>query len=219
MSKPEPPLRNGFEPLSKPFNLYDRLYIQLFYLMRSWNYDLPENKVGWRTRENQELRFRALAGIGDLQNKKILDLGCGLGCFYGFLKDRGWQGEYTGIDILDLMVRGARKRFPEARFKKGDILQNPPSEKWDYVFVNGVFNHKVKDNWAWIEQMVRQSLESAKGGMAFSLLNQEAGWFDSDLFYADPKELEKRAQRWTGDHFKILKGYLQEDMTVHLYKN
>ncbi|HTC21104.1 MAG TPA: class I SAM-dependent methyltransferase [bacterium] len=209
---------NGFEPLSKPFSLYDRLTIHLFYLIRSWNYDLPENKVGWRTRQNQELRFRTLSGIGDLQNKKILDLGCGLGCFYGFLKDRGWQGEYTGIDILDMMVQAARKRFPDARFEKRDILRRPPSEKWDYVFVNGVFNHKVKDNWAWIDQMVRQSLESAREGMAFSLLNLEVGWLDSDLFYAHPRELEERARQWSGGKYKLFKGYLPEDMTVYLYK-
>ncbi len=200
-------------------SLYDRFYIHLFYLIRSWNYDLPENKAGWRTRQNQELRFRVLADIGNLQNKKILDLGCGLGCFYGFLKDRGWQGDYTGIDILDLMVKGARRRFPEARFVKRDILHHHPSEKWDYVFVNGVFNHKVRDNWAWIEQTVKRSLESSNEGMAFSLLNLEAGWPDSDLFYAHPTELEERARRWTGGKYKILKGYLPEDMTVYLYKN
>jgi SAM-dependent methyltransferase len=204
--------------LSKYFSLYDRLYIHFFYLIRSWNYDLPENKVGWRTRQNQELRFRTLAGIGDLQNKKILDLGCGLGCFYGFLKDRGWQGEYTGIDILGMMVRSARKRFPEARFEKRDVLLHPPSEKWDYVFVNGVFNHKVRDNWAWIEQMVGQGLASAREGMAFSLLNLEVGWLDSDLFYAHPQELEQRAHRWSGGKYKLFKGYLPEDMTVYLYK-
>ena len=205
--------------MSTSFSLYDRLYIHLFYLIRSWNYDLPENKVGWRTRQNQELRFRALAGIADLQGKKILDLGCGLGCFYGFLKDQGWQGDYTGIDILDLMVKGSRKRFPEARVEKRDILRNPTSEKWDYIFVNGVFNHKVKDNWGWIEQMVKQSLESAREGMAFSLLNLEVGWLDSDLFYAHPRELEERVRRWTGGKYKILKGYLAEDMTVYLYKS
>jgi SAM-dependent methyltransferase len=205
--------------LPKTFSLYDRLYIHLFYLLRSLKFDLPENKVGWRTRQNQELRFRILAGIGDLQNKKILDLGCGLGCFYGFLRDRGWKGEYTGIDILDLMVKGARKRFPETRFERRDILRRPLDEKWDYVFVNGVFNHKVKDNWGWIEEMVGQGLESAREGMAFSLLNLEVGWLDSDLFYAHPRELKERARRWSGGKYKLLKGYLPEDMTVYLYKN
>jgi SAM-dependent methyltransferase len=202
-----------------PLSLYDRLYVRLFYLLRSWNYDLPENKVGWRSRQNQELRFQALAGIGDLQGKRILDLGCGLGCLYGYLSGKGWKGEYTGIDILPLMVKGARKRFPEARFEKRDILQKPPSEKWDYVFINGVFNHKVKDNWAWIEQMVGRCMALAEKGMAFNLLNIEQGWMDSDLFYTHPKILEEKAGIWSGGRCKIVQGYLAEDMTVYLYKN
>jgi SAM-dependent methyltransferase len=205
--------------LAAHLSLYDRLSLHLFYLLRSWKYDLPENKAGWRSRRNQELRFEALAGIGDLQNKSILDLGCGLGCLYGYLRNKGWQGDYTGFDILDLMVKGARARFPEARIEKRNILQNPPVEKWDYVFVNGVFNHKVKDNWAWINDMVQGSLACAKRGMAFTMLNREMGWLDSDLFYTTPGELTRKADQWSGGKYKLITGYLAEDMAVYLLKD
>src|ERR1700690_4467907 len=94
-----------------PLSLYDRLFLWFFYFVRSSRFDLPENKVGWRSRQNQELRFQALLGVGDLLDQKILGFGCGLGCLYGFLKSKGWDGEYTGIDILEMMVRGARARF------------------------------------------------------------------------------------------------------------
>jgi SAM-dependent methyltransferase len=201
------------------FNLYDKLYISLFYLLRSWNYDLPENKVGWRSRQNQELRFQALAGIGDLKNQSILDLGCGLGCLYGYLKSQGWQGEYTGFDILDFMVKKARARFPGVRFEKRDILQNPSDEKWDYVFINGVFNHKIKDNWSWIERMVTRAFSSARKSVGFTILNREVGWLDQELFYADPKELEEKVKLWSDGKYKIVKGYLAEDMTAYLFKN
>lgn len=203
--------------LAGSFNLYDRIYIHFFYLLRSWKYDLPENKAGWRSRRNQELRFQALTGIGDIQNKSILDLGCGLGCLYGYLKGTGWKGDYTGIDILDFMVKGARARFPQARFEKRDILQDPPREKWDYVFVNGVFNHKIKDNWAWIERMVGQAFAGAKEGMAFTMLNRETGWLDEDLFYTTPRELEEKTKLWSAGKYKIAMGYLPEDMAVYLY--
>lgn len=204
--------------MAGPLTLYDRLYIRFFYLLRSWRYDLPENKAGWRSRRNQELRFQILAGIGDLQNQSLLDLGCGLGCFYGYLKGKGWRGEYTGIDILDFMVRQARARFPEARFEKRDILRNPPQEKWDYVFVNGVFNHKVKDNWGWIQGMVERSMACARKGVAFTLLKRENAWMDKDLFYANPRELERKVRLWSGEKYKIVAGYLPEDMAVYLYK-
>lgn len=203
--------------LAGSFNLFDRLHIGLFYRIRSWKYDLPENKAGWRSRRNQELRFQALMAIGDLQNKSILDLGCGLGCLYGYLKTTGWKGEYTGFDILDFMVKDARYRFPEARFETRDILKTPPREKWDYVFVNGVFNHKIKDNWAWIARMVGQAFASTREGVAFTMLNRETGWPDEDLFYTTPRELEEKIKLWSPGKYKIAMGYLPEDMAAYLY--
>jgi SAM-dependent methyltransferase len=206
--------------MSNPLTLHDRLYLHLFYLLRSWKYDLPENRVGWRSRQNQEMRFRVLTEIGDLKGKKTLDLGCGLGCFYAFLKNTGWSGEYRGIDILDLMIKGARRRFPGVAFEKRDILQNPPAEKWDYIFINGVFNHKVKDNWAWIEQMSKAAFALAEKGLAFNILDSgvEVEWADKDLFYANPNILEEKVKQWSGGNYKIVRGYLPEDQTVYWYR-
>jgi SAM-dependent methyltransferase len=203
--------------LAAPISLYDRLYLRFFYLVRSWKFDLPENQVGWRSRKNQELRFEAIAAIGDLQGKSILDLGCGLGCLYGYLKDRGWEGDYTGYDILGSMVKGARKRFPEVRFEKRDILREPVGKKWDFILINGVFNHKVRDNWAWIEATVTQGLKLAREGVSFNLLNAEEGWMDADLFYVRPAQLEEKVKRWSGGKYKIVRSYMPEDMTVFLY--
>jgi len=188
-----------------------------FYRKRALEHDLPERRVGWRSRRNQELRFGAIVKVGDLSGQKILDLGCGLGCLYGYLKALGWEGEYTGFDLLNFMIKGAKKRFPGVPFEKRDFLAEPPSRTWDYILINGVFNHKVKDNWAWIEEMVALSLQKAGKGVAFNILVTGQGWGDEDLFYADPYEVEKRADRWTGGNFRILRDYMDEDMTVHLY--
>ncbi len=191
---------------SSVLSLYDRLYIRFFYFMRSLKFDLPENRVGWRSRQNQELRFRALADIAQLKGQRVLDLGSGLGCLYGYLKAGGWQGEYTGMDILGRMVRGAKERFPEAAFEKRDILQDPPDRRWDYVLISGIFNHKVKDNWGWMEETIRVCWALAEKGVAFNVLHTEGGWLDQDLFYADLKTLAKKADDWSGGKYQIVKG-------------
>ncbi len=203
--------------VKNPLSTYDRLFLWFFYFVRSLKFDLPENQVGWRSRKNQELRFQTLTGIGDLQGKSILDLGCGLGCLYGYLKGQGWEGEYTGIDILNLMVEGARRRFPDARFERRDILQAPPGRKWDYVLINGVFNHRVRDNWTWIEQMVQAAFGLADKGLAFNVLTVELGWIDPELFYVNPRTLDEKVKKWSAGNYKIMKGYLPEDITVLLY--
>ena len=202
---------------SDSVSLWDRLYMWYFYRKRALEHDLPERRVGWRSRRNQELRFGSLVKVGDLSGQRILDLGCGLGCLYGFLKNQGWEGEYTGYDLLGFMVKGAAKRFPGVHFEKRNFLENPPERTWDYILINGVFNHKVKDNWTWIEEMVQLSLNKAKKGVAFNILVTGQGWGDEDLFYADPHELESRAARWTGGNYRLLRDYLDEDMAVHLY--
>ena len=195
---------------------YDRLFLWFFYFVRSLRFDLPENQVGWRSRQNQEIRFRVLTAIGDLKGQRILDLGCGLGCLYGYLKGQGWEGEYTGIDILNLMVQKARRRFPEVSFERRDILKNPPARKWDYVIINGVFNHRVKDNWAWMEQTLMSASRLAEKGLAFNILNDEGGWRDSELFYANPRVLEEKIRGWSNGPYEIVRGYLPEDTTVYL---
>lgn len=186
--------------------------------MRAFQYDLPENRVGWRLRQNQEIRFRLLTGIGDLNGKCIMDVGCGLGCLYGYLKSQGWQGEYIGFDTLGLMVRAARRRYPGVIFEKKDILSSFPGRKCDYVLISGIFNHKVKDNWAWVEQMIKKAMLISNKGVAFNILNANCPWKDDDLFYADPMVLDDKVHLWSEGKYKILDGYLPgEDLTVYLF--
>jgi SAM-dependent methyltransferase len=207
----------GLFKFSNPVGWFDRLYLRFFYWRRMRHFDLPENQVGWRSRKNQELRFEALCEIGNLNGKSILDIGSGLGCFYAYLKARNWEGQYTGFDILRPMVKRASQRFPGVRFEKRDILEKPLSEKWDYTFISGVMNHKVRDNWAWIEKLVKKAFSLSKIGLGFNLLIDATPWKDSDLFYANPKVLEEKAKQWSKGNYKIVRGYLAEDMTAFLY--
>lgn len=197
---------------------YDRMSLRFYYLDRSFNYDRPENRVGWRSQKNQEARFKALLGIGDLQGQRILDLGCGLGCLYGYLKKNDWKGEYTGFDLLEMMVKGARERFPGVTFEKRDILHDLPTRRWDYILVSGAFNHQVKDNWEWIERTVRACLDLSDKGVAFNLLDARDPDKDPDLFYADLATLERKAALWSGGRYKIVSGYLPYDLTAYLYR-
>lgn len=55
------------------------------------------------------------------EGARVLDIGCGNGRFYRFLKDRGV--DYIGIDQNEYLIRQARERYPGASFVQGDILQ------------------------------------------------------------------------------------------------
>jgi SAM-dependent methyltransferase len=198
-------------------SLKNILAMRLFYTAKLIGNSSYFHKVGWKSQQTQEARFNALLAAGDLKGKSILDLGCGLGCLYGYLKERGWKGDYTGVDVLDMMVNGARTRFPGAAFEKRNILLDPPRRQWDYVLISGIFNHRVKDNWAWIEETVRLCFKLSKVGVAFNLLVSEEDESDGTFFYAQRPDLEKKANLWSGGKYKIVSGYLPDDMTAYLY--
>jgi SAM-dependent methyltransferase len=204
-------------PLQNPLSRYEFLSMRLFYLSKLIGSKDPALRVGWKSIETQEARFNALLAIDDLKGKSILDLGCGLGCLYGYLRELGWKGDYTGYDVLDLMVDGARKRFPGVPFENRNILLDPPRRQWDYILISGIFNHKIKDNWTWIAETVQACLKFSRLGVAFNLLETKDDYEDSVFFYAKRKDLEQKASLWAEGRSKIVTGYLPDDMTVYLY--
>ena len=65
----------------------------------------------------------ALEGILlDLHGKAILDLGCGEGCYFRTLKEKGAVD--TGIDPIPQFVKHARSMDPESRYVEG--VAEPP---------------------------------------------------------------------------------------------
>ncbi|NVL90353.1 MAG: hypothetical protein HWN69_05065, partial [Desulfobacterales bacterium] len=44
--------------------------------------------VGWGSEESQKCRFGVLCQLDDLSGKSVLDVGCGLGDLYGYLRNR-----------------------------------------------------------------------------------------------------------------------------------
>ena len=129
-----------------PLSWKDRYLLDWFYRRKLSAFDEPAQQVGWLSKKSQDARFEAFLAIGNLEGARILDVGCGLGCFYGFLRNREWQGTYTGFDRLKDMTEGALARYPGIRFENRNIAENLPDERWDWVFLSGLFNHRVRDN-------------------------------------------------------------------------
>ncbi|MBU2564414.1 class I SAM-dependent methyltransferase [Patescibacteria group bacterium] len=79
--------------------------------------------------ELKELKFS--------KNEKILDLGCGNGRLFEFLKGVN----YAGIDISEKLISIAKKKYGN-HFKKGNILSLPFSnESFDSIWSIAVFHH------------------------------------------------------------------------------
>jgi SAM-dependent methyltransferase len=61
--------------------------------------------------------------VADIDKKsKILDVGCGLGHHVEYYRQKGVNVQ--GLDRSESMVKIAKRRYPKAKFQKGDVLES-----------------------------------------------------------------------------------------------
>jgi ubiquinone/menaquinone biosynthesis C-methylase UbiE len=78
----------------------------------------------------------------DLQNKDVLEIGCGSG--YGaFLLNQLHPKSYIGLDIMNEQVELARKNYPQFQFSIQDAedLSRFGNDSKDVVIIFGVLHH------------------------------------------------------------------------------
>lgn len=86
------------------------------------------------------LEFKKYVKQGD----RILDLGCGNGRLWNFLRDQ--QIDYTGLDISEKLIDQAKQRYQSSidnpKFLVGDILKLPlANQEFDLVFCIATLHH------------------------------------------------------------------------------
>lgn len=149
--------------------------------------DRPE-AVRW-TKEGQEMHYEAMLEVGDIRHCNVLDFGCGKGDFYGFLRDKGIEVRYTGIDINENLINLARDKYPGVDFRVLDIEKEELTEDYDFIFICGVFNLKVNG----LEDLIRSTLiklfSHCKKALVFNALSSYSPRKDYELFYLRPKDI------------------------------
>jgi SAM-dependent methyltransferase len=96
-------------------------------------------------RRRQELRAARLRSAADLEEKagaRVLDIGCGTGCYTRPFARRT-RANVVGLDVTVPLLRRARQESPgNLRFAAGDASELPfPSESFDAVVGNAVLHH------------------------------------------------------------------------------
>lgn len=76
-------------------------------------------------------------------NKKVLDFGCGSGCFSFLLAKNGYQVTATDLDFSPLKLVKEKLDFPEnINFIQGDIIHKElPENSFDVIFALDVLEH------------------------------------------------------------------------------
>lgn len=173
--------------------------------------------MGWRDERQQELRFEILAQIGDLDSKKILDVGCGFGDYYSYLLKNNLIVNYTGYDLSLKITEIAKNEHQGANFAVKDILIDRVNEKFDYVFSSGIFNHKISNNMKFAREMIRRMFEICNLGIAFNMMTDIVDYKEEYLFYYSPEKIFNFAK--TLSRYVILRhDYPLYEFTIYIYK-
>jgi len=93
---------------------------------------------------------------------KILDAGCGTGCFYKYLSEK--FGDYTGIDSSPAMINRAKELSPEGKFQLDDLYNlSFKDNTFDYVFCHAILVHLPE-----IATPIKEMYRVAKGRVFFN---------------------------------------------------
>lgn len=76
-------------------------------------------------------------------NKKVLDFGCGSGCFSYLLANNGYKVTATDLDFGPLSLIKEKIAFPSSiDFIEGDIINHDlPNNSFDFIFALDVLEH------------------------------------------------------------------------------
>lgn len=200
-------------------NLIDKATIIQFHRHRIATYANGTVKaLGWKGVESQTWRFEVLAGVGDLSECSVLDLGCGYGDLKPFLDQRFSDVAYIGVDQMHEFVREAARRYsgyPNTHFFIGDFT-TMALPRVDYVLASGAFGYCSADP-GFPETMIRRIYQAAEKGVAFNML--DAAFFPPHALLKgyDREKVVSFCRRLTLN-YKLITGYLEDDFTLFLYK-
>jgi SAM-dependent methyltransferase len=110
--------------------------------------------------------------MGDLANcTSIAEIGCGCGCLLAYLRERGYRGDYLGIDLIAGFIEKAQSRFPDdkrARFVVGNFLEMQEKDlpRHDYYVAVSVFGYVPGANF--MRDMVGKAGRLAEKGVVLT---------------------------------------------------
>ena len=192
-----------------------RNIIRSHYIPRIEKYTQSHEILDWESREAQECRFEVLLQYCSLEGKKILDVGCGLGDLFGYVKRAGIICDYTGIDLLGEMVDLAQEKYDDGHFIHGDMFEQRifPANCFDVVYTSGIFNLNIGNNEEFLKSAIKRLWEVSRQTVVFNMLHEKSECKEDSYCYHDPEEIAGFLHKFGYDPL-IIEDYLGNDFTV-----
>jgi ubiquinone/menaquinone biosynthesis C-methylase UbiE len=123
------------------------------------------------------------------KNLDILEVGCGLGDFYGYLKERNFEMKsYKGFDLSPKLIEMAKSKFPETEWFSGDCHLLPfPDEYFDSLVSMQMLEH-IDGLWSFLMECHRVLRENGK--IYLTVPNEFNIRHSSHCWYFDKYDIE-----------------------------
>ncbi len=178
---------------------------------------------GWENEEAQNIRYSVLLNGVNLENKSLLDVGCGTGALFRYIESKGLSCDYLGVDALSEMVNLAKKRSCNAMFLQlnidDDILPFD-SDCFDVVYASGIFNINYGNNENYIKETIIKLFDIAGETLVLNFLSDKSKNREDKYFYTSPESLDfiLKKSKVAFKKRSFVNDYLDNDFTLILEK-
>jgi SAM-dependent methyltransferase len=187
---------------------------------------VDKEKIALRYRERIRDRGHSPAALGEPKGRQafyfdfllkfdglepsdsIVDIGCGYGDLFGYLRSRGWRGEYLGIDIIPELIEEGRRRYPDATLRVQDIQDEAIGGPFDWCMCCHALTSDTQ-NVPFLrhtEDMLRIMWAGCRKGLIFNMLSPLADY--TNAIHARPR---------FGEVLDIVSGLTQRFVVRHDY--
>jgi SAM-dependent methyltransferase len=200
-------------------NEQDREEYRRRYRDRLARYHHDPRTLGWDKGKQPE-RFAALTQLLPLPRlRSLLDVGCGFGDLYPFLRAHGFTGRYTGLDFVPELVEVGRRAYPEAELLVGDFGDHSSASDHDVVLASGIFNARLRneDHWSYVTATLRKMFACCRVATCADFLTSYVDYEREDLFYTPPEDVLRFAKSLTR-RVALLHHYMPFEFALYLFK-
>lgn len=171
--------------------------------------------VSWENESSKRVRLSVLSEVGNLNNRSILDMGCGFGDLYDQLRTRHKDFSYTGIDINPVLISTAKEKYPGVDFQALDFGEYKGGTT-DFILSSGALSFKIDNYKEKYFSVIKHMFETAKVAVAFNMLDSSQHVNDDTFAAYSVPEVYDFCSTLT-NKLAVRHDYLPHDFTVYMY--
>lgn len=205
------------KPATKESILTD---VSAYYTTKLAQHGATPQGVDWNgTASHHNRHHQFLRLLASDPTASVLDLGCGYGDFFDFLRKNGHSGKFVGYDISPAMIAEAERLHGLGADREWRVGAEP-TEQTDYAIASGIMNVKgdvsTADWHAYVCDILLLLGRSSRRGFAVNMLTMSSDPEKrrSNLYYADPVETLQFCLKKFGRSVALMQDYGLYEFTI-----